>query len=109
MAVSNEFLDYVLDQLSCWEGVSARRMFGGAGLYRDGLMFGLVADDVVYLRVDDSNREQFVQAGCAPFKPYKAKPTLMPYYQVPGEVLERPEDLAMWAETSYAVALAHRR
>ena len=63
MSVSDEFLLYVLDQFSDWGNVSARRMFGGAGLYRDGKMFGLIADDVAYLKVDDSNREEFVQAG----------------------------------------------
>ena len=63
MSVSDEFLEYILDQLSAWGDVTARKMFGGAGLYRDEKMFGLIADDVVYLKVDDSNREAFVQAG----------------------------------------------
>ncbi len=51
MSVSNEFLIYVLDLVREWGGVSERRMFGGAGLWREGKMFGLVADDVVYLKV----------------------------------------------------------
>ncbi len=46
MAVSDEFVDYVIDQLSAWAYVSARKMFGGAGLYCDGMMFGLIADTV---------------------------------------------------------------
>ncbi len=54
MPVSDDFLNYVLDQLSAWGSVSVRRMFGGAGLYREGRMFGLIADDVVYLKVDDA-------------------------------------------------------
>ena len=58
MSVSEAFLAYVLDQLSGWGGVSARKMFGGAGLYRDGKMFGLIADDVTYLKVDDANRRR---------------------------------------------------
>lgn len=57
MAVSNDYLEYIVDQLLAWGEVTVRKMFGGAGLYRDGKMFGLVADDVVYLKVDDSNRD----------------------------------------------------
>ena len=65
MSVSDEFLEFVVDQLSSWGGVTARKMFGGAGLYRDGKMFGLIADDVAYLKVDDSNRPEFVAAAAA--------------------------------------------
>jgi DNA transformation protein len=102
MAVSEGFLRYVLDQLAVWGGVSARRMFGGAGLYRDGKMFGLVADDVAYLRADDTNRADFLKAGSAPFNPYPdmAKTTVMSYYEVPPEVLENPDELAKWARRS---------
>jgi len=53
MAVSDEFVEYVVEQLSRWGEVSIRRMFGGAGLYREGTMFAVVADDVAYLKVDD--------------------------------------------------------
>jgi DNA transformation protein len=81
MPISDEFIDYVIDQLAAWGEVSARKMFGGAGLYRDETMFGLIADDVAYLKVDDSNREDFVRAGASPFNPYpdKVKTTLIEY------------------------------
>jgi len=105
MAVSAEFLNFVLDQLSLWGGVSARRMFGGAGLYREGKMFGLLADDVAYLKVDDSNRERFINAGSAPFIPFpdRVKATAMPYYSVPAEVLENREELCQWARRSLEI------
>ena len=78
MSISDEFVDYVIEQLSGWGEVSARKMFGGAGLYREGVMFGLIADDVAYLKADDSNRKDFVRAGASPFKPVpdKANQTL---------------------------------
>ena len=81
MPISDEFIDYVIDQLAAWGKVHARKMFGGAGLYRDETMFGLIADDVAYLKVDDSNREDFVKAGASPFNPYpdKVKTTLIEY------------------------------
>ncbi len=106
MAVSDEFVDYVIDQLSAWADVSARKMFGGAGLYCDGTMFGLIADDVAYLKVDDSNRNDFVQAGSSPFNPYpdKVKTTVMSYFEIPADVLENQDLLAKWAERSLAIA-----
>jgi DNA transformation protein len=106
MPVSDEFVDYVIDQLATWGKVSARKMFGGAGLYCDGTMFGLIADDVAYLKVDDSNREDFVKAGSTPFNPYpdKVKTTVMSYYEIPIDVLENPEILSNWAELSLTIA-----
>jgi len=106
MAVSDEFIDYFIDQLAAWADVSARKMFGGAGLYCDGTMFGLIADDVAYLKVDDSNREDFVKAGSSPFNPYpsKVKTTVMSYYEIPVDVLENPDQLAAWAGRSLTIA-----
>ncbi len=103
MPVSDEFLEYVLDQLAPFGEVAARRMFGGAGLYLDGAMFGLVADDVAYLKADDSNRQDFAAAGSGPFKPFPGKPTTMSYYEVPADVLESSEELAAWARRSLAI------
>jgi DNA transformation protein len=103
MSLSDEYLAFVLDQFADWGGVSVRKMFGGAGLYRDGKMFGLIADDVAFLKVDDSNREDYIQAGSSPFKPYADKPVSMSYYEVPPDVLERPEELMRWAERSLSI------
>ncbi len=110
MAVSEEFVNYVLDQLSPWGEVTVRRMFGGAGLYRDGRMFGLIADDVAYLKVDDSNRECFEKAGSYPFNPYpeKAKATVMSYYAIPAEVLENRDELVKWAQRSLDIQTSRR-
>jgi DNA transformation protein len=100
VALSNEFIDFLLDQLSAWGDVTVRKMFGGAGLYCEGLMFGLIADDVIYLKVDDSNRKSFEDVGSTPFKPFPDKKTVMSYYELPPDVLEDPEELAEWAERS---------
>jgi DNA transformation protein len=103
MTVSNDFLEYILDQLSGWGEVTARRMFGGAGLYRNDKMFGLVADDVAYLKVDETNKDRFLKAGSAPFKPYPDKPTTMSYYEIPPDILENPEELIAWSEESLSI------
>ena len=107
VAVSSDFLAYVLDQLAGLGGVSSRRMFGGAGLYRDEYFFGLIADDVLYLRVDDSNRSVYADRGMAQFRPYADKPHLsMNYYEAPAEVLENGGELVKWALRSVEVAMA---
>jgi len=105
MAVSDGFLNYLLDQLPRWGEVSVRRMFGGAGLYRDGKMFGLIADGVAYLKVDDSNREDFVKAGSSPFNPYPElnKAAVFGYYEIPPDVLENRDELSRWAQRSWDI------
>ena len=106
MPASDEFVGYVVEQLSVWGEVSVRRMFGGVGLYHEGTMFAVIADDVAYLKVDDSNRDDFVRAGSAPFEPYpdKIKTTIRTYYEIPADVLEDPAKLAKWAQRSWLVA-----
>ena len=104
MAISKEYLEFVVDQFRAWADVDARRMFGGAGLFRDGTMFGLVANDCVYLKVADENRADFEAVGAEPFRPYKDKSRVMSYYEVPADVLESPPALVDWAQTAYHIA-----
>ena len=78
-------------------------MFGSVGPYREGKMFGLVADDVAYLKVDHSKRAAFEKAGSAPFKPYPGRKTVMPCYEIPADVLEDPKQLARSAQRSFAI------
>ena len=108
MAVSGEFLEYILDQLSKWDGVSVRRMFGGAGLFRGGKMFGLVANDVTYLKVDDTTKDKYIETGSSPFKPFTDRPKIMSYYELPGEILEDPEEFIEWAEESLFVQMQQK-
>ena len=105
MAVTSEYVTYVVDQLGEFGAVTARRMFGGAGLYHEGLFFGLIADDCLYLKVDESNRPDYESAGCKPFRPFpEGKNYAMGFYEVPGNVLEDPEVLARWAAKAHEVA-----
>jgi DNA transformation protein and related proteins len=105
MTVSTDYLAYVLDQLRELGGVSSRRMFGGAGLYCDEHFFGLISDDTLYLRADDSNRGDYTARGMQPFRPYADRREVsMSYYETPAEVLEDARQLATWAARSVAVA-----
>jgi DNA transformation protein len=105
MPVSEEFLEFVLDQLSDLGEVTARKMFGGAGIYCSGKMFGLIANDVAYLKADEQSRPDYEDRGCGPFKPWEHKKMTMPYYEIPPEVLEDAEELAVWAGKSLSIAL----
>lgn len=105
LAVSAGFRQFVLDQLEELGGVVPRAMFGGIGLYRDGLFFGIVARDVLYLKVDDRTRKRYEAAGMRPFKPYPNRSGTMQYYAVPVGVLESAE-LTQWARQAVEAARA---
>lgn len=108
MSISARYLDYVLDQLQIIGPVRARRMFGGSGLYSQDVFFGLIADDVLYFKVDDSNRSAYTARGSQPFRPVANDPSAvsLSYYQVPEDVLEDPDELKTWARKSIAIAAA---
>ncbi len=105
MSFSEEYLDYVLDQLKSAGPVTARKMFGGVGLYWKGVFFALIAEDTLYFKVDDSNRSDYEARGMGPFKPFGEKSHVMQYYEVPVEVLEDREMLQEWAYKALSVAL----
>jgi DNA transformation protein len=105
MAVGADYLQYVLEQLARTGRVSSRRMFGGVGLYCDGVFFGIIDDDTLYFKVDDSTRADYEARGMKPFRPYRDKPEVsMSYYTVPVDVLDDAEDLVAWARRSVAAS-----
>jgi DNA transformation protein len=104
MPASNNYLDFVQDQLHGIGEITVKRMFGGAGLYLDGVFFAIVADDVLYFKVDDSNRPEYETAGMQPFRPFNGD-TVMSYYEVPIEVLEDPDELKPWVAGAVGAAI----
>lgn len=106
MPAQDPFVDYLLELLAGLPGVTARRMFGGHGLFRDGLMFGLVSDEALYLKVDAESMGDFTARGLGPFVYEKnGKPMPMSYYQAPDEALDNPDEMAAWAEKAFAAAV----
>jgi DNA transformation protein and related proteins len=86
--------------------ISVRRMFGGAGLYRDGIMFGLVSDGDIYLKADDSIADRFREAGSRPFVYRKGKkPVTMSYWSLPEAALDDSDLLKEWAQLSFEAAM----
>lgn len=106
MPLSQEYLDYVLDQLKLLGPVQARRMFGGAGIYLNSVIFAIIADDVLYFKVNETNRPEYEAAGTGPFQPYGDSSFVMSYYEVPADVLEDEEQLVRWARKALAAARA---
>ena len=93
------------DLLSGVEGVEAKAMFGGYSLYKNGVIFALIADDALYFKVDDTNRKNFEARGSAPFT-YESRGkcvTMSSYWEVPAEILDDREAIALWAEKSYQI------
>jgi DNA transformation protein len=94
---SAAFEAFVVDQLAGLGDVTPKKMFGGVGLYCDGVFFGIIARDVLYLKADDHTRARFDAAGAKPFRPYPNRSGSMQYYSVPLEVLESAPELEGWA------------
>ena len=89
-----------------WAAVSARRMFGGHGLYREGLMFALEAFGMLYLKVDDETRPAFSAAGCRPFiYEGSGRRVEMSYWTAPPECTESAADMARWCALGWQAAL----
>ena len=106
MAVSSEFTDYLKELMAPLGPVTVRRMFGGAGLFADGLMFALIADDVLYLKADAASRALFEAEGLSPFV-YTArgdKRAVMSYWQAPERIFDDPEEFVTWAREALSAA-----
>jgi DNA transformation protein len=98
MKASPEFLSFVMEKLSPMGDIKSRAMFGGYGIFHEGLMFSLIADDILYFKVSDSNREIYEKAKSKPF------PHGISYWEVPTEVLEDNTQLHEWANISITIA-----
>ncbi len=103
MAVNDDYLDYIKDQLTEFGEIDVKKMFGGAGLYKDGLIFGIIGGGVFRLKADDTNKKDFEDLGMEPLRSEKMKKA-MPYWEVPVHVVENRTLLAEWANKSLIVA-----
>lgn len=98
--------DHIRELFSAFGPVSVRRMFGGAGIFADGLMFALVSDDVLFLKADAENASDFERENLPPFT-YAAKTdkrVVMSYRRMPDRLYDDPEELACWARKAMAAA-----
>lgn len=105
MAASEGFIEFLRDALVPLGPVQVRRMFGGAGVYADGVMFGLVADDTLYLKADVETRRNFEEEGAGPFLySSRGKTISLSYWRLPERLLDDPEEMTAWARKALAAA-----
>ncbi|MEP6656419.1 MAG: TfoX/Sxy family protein [Betaproteobacteria bacterium] len=110
MKNSAEHLAYVLELMRPAGAATARAMFGGHGLYIDGVIIAIVIDDVLYLKTDDENREAFATQGLEPFR-YVTKEGevhVTSYYRAPDGALDGPIDMAPWLRSAREAALRRK-
>ena len=102
----SEYVEYLKEVFSEFGSVEPRRMFGGYGIFHKGLMFGLVADDVLYLKADETISQHFIERELEQFSYEKQdKAFKMSYYMAPEDIFDDPEEATVWADRSYAAAV----
>lgn len=104
MAVTESFRGFILEQLEqAARGVRAKAMFGGVGIYAEDTFFALIANDVLYFKVDDQTRPKYSEMGMQPFRPFGEAGEAMKYYAVPISVMEDRDVLRLWVADAIAV------
>jgi len=102
----SEFVVFLSEVFEGFGPITSRKMFGGYGIYHSALMFGLVTDEVLYLKADDINRPHFESRSLTAFEyDKKGKTFKMSYYLAPEEIYDDREAAALWAMRSYEAAL----
>lgn len=111
MAAEGEFIAFVKDQMAALGDIVSRRMFSGAGLYCEGVIFALILRDQLYFKVDEGNRGAFQAEGLAPFS-YQARGRtveLASYWRVPERLFDDPDDMLQWARAALAAGRRAQR
>jgi DNA transformation protein len=96
-APSDGFVGFVLDRLAPLGAIASRPLYGGVGLYAHDGLFGILAGETLYLRVDDRDRARHDAAGLVRFTPFADRPGTLPFYGVPDAMLESEDGLLRWA------------
>ena len=108
MVPRDSFIEFLRDQLAPLGPITTRRMFGVTGLFCEGVMFGTVTEDTLYVRVDDHNRAAFKEAEAFPPLSYEKQGRAidLSFWRVPDRLFDEPDELVDWARA--ALAAAHR-
>jgi DNA transformation protein len=107
MTINPEYLEHLTEMPEPLGPVRAKRMFGGAGIFLDGVMFGLVVDDGLYLKADDGNRGDFENLGLGPStyqKKNREEPVQLSNFEAPAESLDDADELCDWARKAWEAA-----
>ena len=106
MVASASFAEFLREQLAPLGRLTMRRMFGKTGVFCDGVMLGMVADNTLYFRVDDQNRVTFKEAESAPPLNYSKRGTTidLSFWRVPERLFDEPEEFVLWGRAALAAA-----
>ena len=106
MVASDSFAEFLREQLAPLGRVTTRRMFGKTGVFCDGVMLGMVTENMLYLRVDDHNRAVFKEAADFPPLNYeKGGSTIdLSFWRAPERLFDEPDELVTWARAALAAA-----
>lgn len=108
--MSSNYLNYIIEILAPHGEITARSMFGGYGIYKNGVIFALIAYDELYFKVDESNKSQYKKFDSEPFTyEAKGKKNTMSYWKVPIEILEDEEQIGVWLNQSYGISLKKKK
>ena len=103
------FLDYILSNLEPHGPIKARAMFGGYGIYYGDVMFALIAENVLYFRVDEQNRPDYLEHDSKPFVYSMGQKTVsLPYLELPEEILNNSEELSYWIKKAKDAAMRNK-
>jgi DNA transformation protein len=106
MVASDSFAEFLREQLAPLGRITLRRMFGKTGVFCDGIMFGMVTDNMLYLRVDDLNRAAFREAEAFPPLNYEKKGATidLSFWRAPERLFDEPDELVAWARIAMRAA-----
>lgn len=106
MAADESFVEFVREQLAPLGHLTMRRMFGATGVFCDGVMFGIITEDSLYVRVDDQSREFFAEAAAFPPLNYEKQGRRidLSFWRAPERLLDEPEELVRWAREALGAA-----
>ena len=108
--MSSNYLNYIIEILAPHGEITARSMFGGYGIYKNGVIFALIAYEELYFKVDESNKSQYKKFDSEPFTyEAKGKKSTMSYWKVPIEILEDEEQIGVWLNQSYGISLKKKK
>ena len=112
MTKTDLFHEFVIgDLLADIPDITSKRMFGGYGIYKSGVIFAIIADGVLYFKVNESNKSDYEKYGSKPFT-YKmpgGKRYAMSYSELPEEIMESREAVHEWVHKSIAASKAGKK
>ena len=106
MVASDSFAEFLREQFAPLGRVTMRRMFGKTGVFCGGLMFGMIAENTLYFRVDDHNRDAFKEAGSSPPLSYEKQGRVidLAFWRAPERLFDESDELVAWARAALAAA-----